>query len=74
MVDKDDILKRIEEDEDYIRCPKFGNSLAKFVSKNSEGVENAAIARLLMIPEEEVERIYEEAVKQLREEMAEDED
>lgn len=63
------MLKRILDDEDYIRCPKFSNSLNKFTQKNSEGVENSTIARLLMMSEEEVERVYQEAVKMLRKSM-----
>ena len=68
-MDKEDISKRVAEEEDYIRCPKFSNSLSKFLAKNSEGVENSVIARLLMIPEEKVEEVYGEAVQQLRKEM-----
>lgn len=71
-MDKDDILKRIREEEDYVRCPKCSNSLAKFLAKNSEGVEDNMISKLLMIPEDKVREIYEEAVKKLREEMAEE--
>lgn len=70
--DKQDIMKRIIEEEDYIRCPKFSNSLNKFVSKNDEGVEDSVISRLLMMPEEQVQEIYEEAVEKLREQMADD--
>lgn len=72
-MDKSDIQKRINEEEDYIRCPKFSNSLVKFVAKNDDGVEDSTIARLLMIPEEQVQEIYEEAVEKLREGMKEDE-
>ena len=56
MIDKTEIQRKITTEEDYIRCPKFANSLNKFTLKNSEGVENSAIARLLMMSEEEVER------------------
>lgn len=63
------MLKKILEDDDYVRCPKFSNSLNKFTQKNSEGVENSTIARLLMMSEEEVEKIYQEAVAVLREAM-----
>lgn len=73
-MDKDDILKRIREEEDYVRCPKCSNSLNKFLAKNSDGVEDNVIARVLMISEEEVQRIYAEAVDQLRKEMTKDED
>lgn len=71
-VEKSEMLKKIAEDEDYIRCPKFSNSLNKFTQKNSEGVENSTIARLLMMSEEEVEKAYQEAVQMIREAMDED--
>lgn len=66
MVDKNELHKRIRQEVDYIRCPKCGNSLAKFLAKNSEGVENSTIARLLMVSEEEVEKIYNDAVRMLK--------
>jgi hypothetical protein len=68
-MDKLDIKKRILEEEDYIRCPKCANSLSKFIMKNSEGIENSAIARLLMMTEEEVEKIYQEAIQMLKDDM-----
>lgn len=73
MMDKTDIIKRILEEEDYVRCPKFSNSLTKFLARNSDGVENATISRLLMIPEVEVEKLYQEAVIMLREDMVDEE-
>lgn len=69
QMDKESIAKRVQDEEDYVRCPKFNNSLTKFLVKNSEGVENSVIARLLMIPEEKVEEIYAEAIRKLRDEM-----
>lgn len=74
MIDKAEIQHRIATEEDYIRCPKFGNSLSKFTAKNSEGIENSIIARLLMMSEEEVEKTYQEAVQMLRDDMLEVED
>jgi hypothetical protein len=68
-LEKSEMLKKILEDDDYVRCPKFSNSLNKFTQKNSEGVENSTIARLLMMTEEEVEKSYQEAVAILREAM-----
>lgn len=72
-MDKSDIQKRVKEEEDYIRCPKFNNSLTKFLAKNSDGVEDGTIARLLMIPEEKVQEIYDEAVEKIKQEMSDDE-
>jgi hypothetical protein len=69
---KDDILRRIQTEEDYIRSKKFHNSLNKFISKNPDGSEDAAIARILMIAVEDVEKIYNEAVAKLRAELSKD--
>lgn len=68
-MDKTEIIKRVMTEEDYARCPKFNNSINKFTAKNSEGVDNSVIARLLMISEDEVERMFQEALYLLREEM-----
>lgn len=70
--DKEDLQQKVQTEEDYVRAPKFSNSLAKFVARNSDGVENATIARLLMIPEDQVEEIYAEAVEMLRQEMVDE--
>lgn len=71
-MDKNELQQKVLEEEDYVRAPKFSNSLSKFLSKNSDGVENATIARLLMISEEEVEKLFQEAVVMLREEMVDE--
>lgn len=70
-MDKPEIIKKIAEEEDYIRCPKMGNSLMKFMSKNPDGVDTAVIARMLLMTEEEVEAIYQESITQLRLKMGE---
>lgn len=72
-MDKEEIIKKVREEEDYIRSPKDSNSLVKFLAKNSEGVENSTIARLLMTSEEEVNKIYQEAVVALREDLDDEE-
>ena len=56
-MDKDDAQRKVNEEEDFIRCPKCSNSLAKFLAKNSEGVSSSVIARLLMIPEEREDQV-----------------
>lgn len=68
-MDKDEIHKKIVEEEDYIRSPKCSNSLTKFLAKNPDGVEDSVIGRLLMISEEKVRELYAEAVKMLRKNM-----
>lgn len=71
-MDKSELQQKVLTEEDYIRAPKFSNSLNKFVTKNSDGVENATIARLLMMTEEEVEKLHQEAIDMLREEMTDE--
>ncbi len=59
------------EDPDFIKSVKHGNSLNKFLARNTEDLKAKAIARLLMITEEEVEEIYQEAIDMLRSDMVE---
>lgn len=73
-MEKDNISKKILEEDDFIHAPKFGNSLNKFLAKNDHIPHNGAIGRLLMIPEEEVEKIYQESVVMLRKDMCPDGD
>jgi hypothetical protein len=73
-VERDSILKKILEEEDFIHSPKHQNSLNKFLAKQENLLENGTIGRVLLIPEEEVERLYQESVIMLRKEMGEDED
>ncbi len=71
-MDKNELQKRVLEEEDYVRCPKFGNSLSKFIARNSDGVKDETISRLLMIPVEDVEKIYNEAVEILKKDMVDE--
>jgi DNA-directed RNA polymerase specialized sigma24 family protein len=73
-MDKSELIKRILQEEDYIRCRKFSNSLNEFLSRNFDGVKNSTIARLLMMSEDEVEKIYEEAIAKLRKSMVKSKD
>ena len=68
-MEKFDIKKRIQEEDDYIKCIKFNNSINKLLSQFSDGIKNSDIAKYLMISEEEVEKIYQEAVEMLRKDM-----
>lgn len=61
-VAKEDLKKRILEEPDFIKCHKHGNSLARYLTRNPNHLEDAAIARLLMIDEEEVEKLYQKSI------------
>lgn len=64
---KELMVKRILEDPDFVKCSKYGNSLAKYLSDNSGDIKDKTIARLLILSsEEEVEKIYQEAIDILK--------
>jgi hypothetical protein len=71
---KSDIKNRILNDPDYVRCPKTSNSLTKFLTKNPDGAEDSTIARLLMVDEDDIPELYDEAVEMLRESMKSEND
>ena len=66
IVAKEDFKKKIMEEPDFIKSHKHGNSLAKFLARNPNQLEDAAIARLLMITEEEVEAIYQKCIDKIK--------
>lgn len=72
-ISKEDFKKKILEEKDFIKCPRSNNSLEKYLSKGPEVAEDKAIARLLMIDVDQVEKIYQEAIQIIRKEMGENE-
>jgi len=64
--DKDSLRKRILEEEDFIYCPRLGNSLERLIDKNPSGVENERIEKVLLMSQEEVEKWYNSAIDKLR--------
>ena len=57
---------KIMEDEDYIDSPKFKYSLKELLEKNPDGVDNEAISKVLNMSVEEVEEVYQSAIKKLQ--------
>lgn len=60
------VKKRIEEEEDFIYCPRLNNSLKKLISKNPEGVSDERICKVMIIEQEELDEIYESALQKFR--------
>lgn len=69
---KEDVKKRILEESDFVKAYKYGNSLNKFLSRNTKELDDTTIARLLMIEKGEVEEIYQKAVELLKKGMGEE--
>lgn len=63
------MINKIKEDADFIKAAKYGNSLNKFLAKVDKIPDNNAIARLLMLTPADVEKLYNESVIWLREDM-----
>jgi len=68
-VERSEMEKKVIEEEDFIHSPKFGNSLRKFLLKMDNPPENKTIGRLLLLSEEEVEKLYQESIVLLRKKM-----
>lgn len=71
MKNKKQVKEKIENDPDYIHCPRLGNSLKKLldVVENSSGIPDERICKVLLISQKELDSIYESAIKKLREYM-----
>jgi len=57
---------KILNNPDYIYAPRYKNSLKNIIESNPEGLDNKAIAKVLLITEEEVEQLYAKAVVSLQ--------
>ena len=56
------------EDEDFIYCPRLGNSLGQLmdITDNSTGVSDERICKVLLISKKELDSIYNSALVKLR--------
>lgn len=66
MSKKKEVREKILQDEDFIYCPRLGNSLTKLIEKNPEGVDDERIAKVLLIEEDEVKVLFASAIVKLR--------
>jgi len=66
MKDKKTLRKKIQEDPDFIYCPRLGNSLKKLVDNNPDGIDDERIEKVLLLSAKEVEDIYNSALEKLR--------
>lgn len=66
MKDKKMLKKKIMEEEDFIYCPRLGNSLRKLIEKYPDGVDDGRIQKILLLSEKELKNTYESAIKKLR--------
>jgi hypothetical protein len=61
--------KRIEQEPDFIDSPRHDNSILKFLSSKTDGVDDKTIAKVLHISEEEVRDTMIRVVDKIRKAM-----
>lgn len=74
ILNKDVLVKKTETNSkdqilnnpDYIQSPRYKNSIKSILEAYPEGLDNKTIARILMMSEEELEKTYQEAIKELQ--------
>ena len=62
-----EIKKRVETEENFVTVPRYNYSLDKMMNYNPDGYSREVIANALAITDEELEELYEEALRRLRE-------
>lgn len=69
MKNKDELREKILNDDDFIYCPRLGNSVKKLLQKNPGGIDDERISKVLLISVEEVKKVYESALDKIRKGM-----
>lgn len=69
MTKEEEMKKRIEEEEDFINYPKYGNSLKRALESNSNGFNDDVIAKMLLIDKKTIVTLFEAAMKKIREKI-----
>jgi hypothetical protein len=67
--DKDNLKKKILNDEDFIYCPRLANSLERLMEKHPNGLGDERICKILLMSQEELDETFESAILKLRESL-----
>jgi hypothetical protein len=62
----DEKKAKILQDEDFVDCPKFKNSIKKIKEKNPDGIDDKLIAEILLLTPEELEALYLNSLQKIR--------
>jgi hypothetical protein len=60
------VYDKILHDEDYIALKRFNYSIKEIMERYPEGAPDRIIASALMVPEEDVQKIYDSAITKIR--------
>jgi hypothetical protein len=61
-VQTDDARRLVQTNSDFVYAKRFNNSLAAVRARYPEGAPDHVVAAALMITEDDVDRLYDEAV------------
>ncbi|HLD91636.1 MAG TPA: hypothetical protein VI911_11615 [Patescibacteria group bacterium] len=67
--DKKKIQDKIEQERDFIYCPRLNNSLKIFMDSYPDGVEDDRIAKVLLLENNEVDNIFMAAIRKIRKKL-----
>ena len=67
--DKEVIKDRILSEEDFIYCPRLGNSVEKLIEKNPSGVNDERIQKILLLSKKDLNQWYNNAIMKLRKKL-----
>lgn len=65
----EEIKNSIETDPDFVYYPTLNNSLKRVLDTHPEGLDDATIAKALMISEDEVVEIFTKAIRKIKEQL-----
>lgn len=58
--------QKIKQEEDFIDCPKFKNSVKKLIEKYPDGVDDETISKVLLMSEEEIQAVYIKTIQKIK--------
>ena len=64
--DKKALRRRIFEEDDFIYCPRLGNSLNRLIDKNPDGIDDERAEKVLLMDKKEINLWYNRALAKLR--------
>lgn len=70
MIKKEELIK-ISRDNDYIRSPKYQDSLELFLYHYPNGAPDSVICKVLCMTQKELDDIYDSAIMKLKMGMGE---
>lgn len=69
MKNEEKLREKILKEEDFINCPRMGNSIKKLMNKNPDGIDEERMSKLLLMSEDEIKNIYLKALSKIKKKL-----